>query len=323
MRFMSAASKNAHIEMLSKMGLRQMVRDLVVGKKKIREVDWSEKNPCKAFGLTKQELKEFIAINGSGRELRWYRKFKASGIPVSFLGLDEAKRNVPGPGHDFEDFMEACITGCGVKPEKALRYLQSQADKQNSSRYQALILWKDYVGAAKFCGFDLSSPIALMPKKLKEAHDGAVETEGQMRHEAELASDSEYQKRYAALMKRYGFENDEFFIRAPSSSREIVKEGEVLKHCVARYAGRHAAGQTTILFMRRKNAPFTPVWTIEMRGNHMVQIQGESDLPRSKPKGEEKEFIDGWLEWVGAGSKRDKQGNPILSEKKDREVKTA
>ncbi len=320
MRFMDAASRNGHIEMLSKMGLRQMVNDLVVGKKKIREVNWSEKNPCKAFGLTKKELKEFIAINGSGRELRWHRKFKANGNPISFLELDEAKRSVAG--HDFEDFVKACTTGCGVKPEKALRYLQSQADKQKIRRGEALIQWKDYVEAAKFCEFDLSTPIALMPKKLKEAHDGAVETEAQMRHEAELSFDSEYQKRYNSLMKRYGFENDKFFIRAPSSSREIVREGEELNHCVGRYAGKHAAGLTTILFMRRKRAPFTPAWTIEMRGETMVQIQGKGNKYGCKPKSKEKEFVDQWLGWVSEGSKRDKQGNPILTEKKDREVKT-
>lgn len=321
MRFMDAASRNGHIEMLSKMGLRQMVNDLVVGKKKIREVNWSEKNPCKAFGLSKQELREFIAINGSGRELRWHRKFKESGNPVSFLELDKAKRSVPG--HELEDFLKACTTGCGVKPEKALRYLQSQADKQKISRNGALIQWKDYVEAAKFCGFDLSTQIALMPKKLKEAHDGAVETEAQMRHEAELASDSDYQKRYNSLMKRYGFENDEFFIRAPSSSREIVEEGKVLNHCVGRYAGKHAAGRTTILFMRRKREPFTPAWTIEMRGETMVQIQGKGNEYGCKPKGKEKEFVDQWLGWVSEGSKRDKNGNPILPEKKDKEVKTA
>ena len=288
---------------------------------KIREVDWSQNDPRKAFGLTKQELKDFIEINGSGRELRWYRKFKKSGHPVTFRELDEIKTRVQSPRWD--DFVKACVSGCGVKPEKALRYIQSQADKQKIPKADTLIQWVDYVDAAKFCGFDLSKQITLMPKALKEAHDGAVATEEQLRHERELSSNSEYQKRYQDLMKRYGFESDKFFIRAPSSSREIVEEGKRLNHCVGRYAEKHATGKTTILFMRRKSDPFTPTWTIEMHGKYLVQVQGSGNAFGYKPSGDAKEFMDRWLEWVAAGSKRDKQGNPVLVQQKEKEVKTA
>jgi hypothetical protein len=43
-----------------------------------------------------------------------------------------------------------------------------------------------------------------------------------------------------------------------------------------------------------------------------------SESPRTKYK----KFIDNWLEWVHGGSKRDKDGNPII-EKKAKEAKIA
>lgn len=316
MRFLGAATMRPEVEMLAKAGMRAMVRELVICKKKLsREVNWGEKDPRKAFGLNAGELKEFAAIDGSAKELRWYRALKKAGISCSFLQLEEVRKSLNGAVQDR--FFRACATGCGVKPSKALGYLCAFSKNAWDSSDHA-IMWADYVEAAKYCGFDLSDPLVLMPKRLQEAHDGAVETELRLRHEKETTEDSYYQRRYRSLMERYGFEDSEFCIRPPSSSREIISEGKYLRHCVGRYAGSHAAGRTNILFMRRKSHPFTPAWTIEIRGTSMIQVQGKNDAYESKPKGNAKKFLEMWLAWVAAGSKRDKHGKPIVTIKEDK-----
>lgn len=317
MRYLAAAAQRPQIEMLEKMGLYEIVNDLVIHKRKLsRDIKWNETDPRKAFGLTGPELKEFAAVDGSALLLRSYKLLKKAGVKTSFSELNESAGYV---GADLtQRFFRCCAAGHGVRPMKVIDYLKKQTAANGC--YSRMIEWMDYVEAAKYCGYALDDPQVLLPKKLKEAHDGAVETDIQLRHEAETRDDGPYQRRYQSLMERYGFDDGDFFIRAPSSSREIITEGKTLHHCVGRYAGRHASGQTTILFMRRKEHPFLPAWTIEMRGEKMIQVQGRSDLPGSKPKAEAKQFLDQWLEWVAAGSKRDKSGKPKLPKKKEGNV---
>ena len=63
-----------------------------------------------------------------------------------------------------------------------------------------------------------------------------------------------------------------------------------------------------------------PLVTIEMHGNHLQQIHGYRNERESCPENPEREdptvryaaILDPWLSWVKNGSKRDKDGAPIL-----------
>ena len=308
-RLLDAAAVHPQIEMLLKMGLVQIVDDLVIGRKKMtREIKWAEKDPRKAFGLTGPELKDFCSVNGRAKLLGWYKRLRKAGVRTDLRELNEVLLTVPS-GLE-KRFISACAAGCGVNPAKALEYVRKKGGKKYVVR-DCVVQWTDYVEAAKYCGYDLDKPLVLMPKQLKRAHDGAVETELRLRNENEIAGDSTFQRRYQKLMDRYGFSDGKFFVRAPSSSREIILEGKCLNHCVGRYAGDHASGRTTILFMRREKEPFCPAWTIEIKGDQMIQVQGAYDRDSSKPKGEAKAFLRRWEAWVKAGSRRDKAGRPV------------
>ena len=313
-RLMAAAAVRPQIEMLLKMGLGKIVDDLVIGKKKLtREIRWEEKDHRKAFGLTGPELKDFCSVNGSAEMLRWYKRLRKSGVRTDFKELGRVAGLIPN-GLE-ERFFRTCAMGCGVNPAKALEYVEKKGGKKYVCR-DGVILWVDYVEAAKYCGYDLDKPLNMMPRQLKKAHDGAVETELRLRYENEIADDSPFRRRCERLMERYGFSDGEFFIRAPSSSREIILEGKCLNHYVGRYAGAHASGKTTILFMRREKEPFCPVWTIEIHGDKLIQVQGAFDMDSSKPKGEARAFLRRWEAWVKAGSRRDKAGRPVENDMK-------
>ncbi len=107
------------------------------------------------------------------------------------------------------------------------------------------------------------------------------------------------------------------------STQEIIDEGQQLRHCVGGYAQRHAEGKLAILFLRDDTRPYTPLVTIEMNGTKLVQIHGfrnerdGAENPRKVYAG----IVGPWLAWVEAGSKRNKDGAPVLP--KTKEVKTA
>ena len=103
-----------------------------------------------------------------------------------------------------------------------------------------------------------------------------------------------------------------------------------MHHCVGGYADRHIKGKTTILFLRRQSQPKTPMVTIEMTGNRIIQIHGWDDErtpckdnpKRKNPRVLYQDFLTVWTQWLEAGSRRDKDGKPKLP-RKFKEVKSA
>ena len=119
-------------------------------------------------------------------------------------------------------------------------------------------------------------------------------------------------------------------IVVPASAEEIVQEGKTLHHCVGGYAARHINGQTTILFLRRARRPERSFLTIELyedRGRVLIrQIHGYKNEGYGNKRGRDKEeeyawFLGPWLDWINSGSRRDRNGKPVLPETK--EEKTA
>ena len=91
------------------------------------------------------------------------------------------------------------------------------------------------------------------------------------------------------------------------------------------------SGKTTILFLRRVEAPETPVYTIQMNGNSLVQIHGfkNEGVYSGKgriapdPRNTMRWILDPWLKWVQKGSPRTKNGAPRLKVKMNQEVQSA
>lgn len=181
---------------------------------------------------------------------------------------------------------------------------------------------------------DMENPLILMPRDLVEKHDrvtaawSAIQRQRRQAQakEAEKAAIEAYRKRLRALSEKYLFWTDDFLIRAPVNADEIVDEGKALKHCVGGYAARHMTGATTILFLRRRDRPHTPLATIEMNGNTVVQVHGYRNELEGCADNPDREsarklyagVLDPWLKWLKAGSKRHEDGRPKLPKKRVR-----
>ena len=110
------------------------------------------------------------------------------------------------------------------------------------------------------------------------------------------------------------------------NAAEIAEEGKKLRHCVGGYADRHMNGATTILLLRRRDRPHTPLATIEMNGNRIMQVHGyrneiepcAENPERVSARELYKNVLDPWLKWLKGGSKREKDGRPKLPKNKRR-----
>lgn len=310
-RCLAAYCVRPQLEILVKIGLSGVANDMVLrGKKLTRLVDWSKKKPAEAFGLTSEEFKLWRdKTRGDTYVLDLYRGCRRHGADVSLKDFLEIKHGLPG--NDFENLLKICKK-LRIPVRRAENYLKKQ-----KACADGITLWKDYIAMAEYLKFDLKEERIRMPKKLREAHDTAAELQARVMMENARTGTGKDSKLFQKLEKRYSFQMDGYVIRPPVSAAEIIAEGQILHHCVAGYADRHMEGKLVILFMRKASKPGVPTWTIEMQGDKMIQVQGERDADKNKPRAEAKEIFDLWLDWVKAGSQRNKDGSPRLPKKED------
>lgn len=253
---------------------------------RLPEINWKEKKPARMLGLTKPELQAAIAYQWGGAELDFFRAAKDHGICPEEVALC------------MRYGADACLNWLaqGRPLMGDLRYLEKQKQKHpdpDRARLLTLKYFEDYLDMARELGDDLRDPSVRRPQHLIAAHDTAS-----MRYTLrENAIEREkFIRSYRALQK-FCWARDGLEIHPARSQAEMVREGTLLRHCVARYADSHADGTTAIFFIRRSVDPETPFFTLELDEQHLTvrQNRGKCNCPRT---GEVRTFEEKWLTYI-------------------------
>ncbi|RBT46669.1 hypothetical protein EB10_02821 [Enterococcus hirae] len=128
----------------------------------------------------------------------------------------------------------------------------------------------DYLSLLEKLNIPLTHSLVVMPRNLEVKHDEAVNVFNQLKIELE---EKAYRERLEKI-KKLEQEIDEYMFLVPKKLEEIVEEGKNLNHCVGSYVEKHKTGETTIIFMRKKESQDQSLYTIEYKNKHIVQIQG-------------------------------------------------
>lgn len=305
------------IEMCVKFNLLGFVGELIVnGKKNARVLDWSKNTAHEFLRLSKADAKTFLR---SGVGIRGLRIYKEKFRRFSFTKYLEILEGCGGEKN--LDILIKCADAAGVGIDKAIKYVRSQTPmcaRAGVSTGDIIGYWHDYLKMAVTLEYDMSEETVIMPKNLKERHDAAAAI---IKFQASELKQKKYAKRKKALEKKYSFTLGELSVIVPQSAEEIVREGQTLHHCVAGYAKRHIEGTSTILFLRKKKKPWRSFLTIELAESggkiFIRQVHGYRNENYGKNYGASPvvkygEWLDTWIAWVNAGSKRDNGGRPIL-----------
>ena len=146
------------------------------------------------------------------------------------------------------------------------------------------------------------------PKDLVFAHDEVLklQTEKLERETSEMI------EAQAKIYEDYAFEDEalHLMIRPVQSQQELIDEGRVLNHCVARYADDVAKGKTMIFFIRSTDEPETPYFTLELKNGVVQQNRGEHNCGRTE---EVKKFEEEWLEYIQKGKRGINNGEYVDS----------
>lgn len=312
------------IEMIAKLGFHEIIEEtLFIRKRGDGLINWSADKPWKFFRMDKQEYNEFVKGKPTLDRLKTRRMLRSywSGSTIADAD-DELRRYGRFGDSSYKDYEFAAARLSPVISRKQLaNYIDRNARGDESDleewrapdyrRHRTLITYHDYYDMAEELGLDLTEPRVLMPKNLTAAHDAAVELRNTIAREEkerkEREADESYRsRRYDELKQLYSFSDEHYLVRPPENAAEIINEGKALRHCVGGYAARHLEGKTTILFIRRADAPDEPFFTVEMNIDKLwAKIRQIHGLRNRAPDKELDGFVDDWLdEIVGRQAKR-------------------
>lgn len=315
------------MEMLHKFGFDSIIRNYADrGVKTAWLIDWAATDRKKFLKLP---LKTVQANAGTEEKLEALRIWKQRKGKDS---LEDCLWEVGELANRYQrDRVRKRMEALGLSLKRMRNYLQGQQGPRQTVAYVEQ-LWTDYMDAAEGLGLDLANEVIHFPKDLKAAHDkrcGEMQKLRALRakREREAREKKEKRERLRELntrKQRYEFAFGGLRVILPEDPDEIIQEGKALHHCVGGYAARHEEGKTTILFLRREDAPEKSLVTIEIYGQQIRQAHGWrneaepcADNPEQlKPEYLYKEFFDAWKAWMKRGSPRDKDGNPKIGKRK-------
>ena len=155
---------------------------------------------------------------------------------------------------------------------KLLKYISKQKISHTQDYF-------DYTGWLEEMDYDMKNEFNLFPKNFEKAHDEM--SKQYMKFKDKQAR--EETKRFNRMLKKMKNKTVEveamkldiqgLFIRMPNRLEELKAEGEALHHCVGTYMEKVRKGETMIFFIRQKEAPEKPYYTLEWHGR-VIQCRG-------------------------------------------------
>lgn len=164
----------------------------------------------------------------------------------------------------------------GISVRQACEYLERVRVSQCFDPREAVTQWRDYLKACQTIEVDLSDKTVRYPSSLKREHDKAV---FKQRIIFDQQKDELFQKTCREYGEEFRFEDEHYQIVAPSSMQDLFEEGRKLNHCVGSYADRIIEGYSCICFIRKKEDPDIPFFTMEIckDTDRVTQIHGLSN----------------------------------------------
>lgn len=250
----------------------------------MEEINWKSNDLRKMLGLTSEEIK---LLKGHENYLSAFKNWRAAypRLPAEdILQLAEYHSNVVYAPSDVEK--------TGISPMRWLKYMLSQMI--------SYIEYSDHMHMCEQLDYDLKDTAISMPKDFRKFHERCALA---VKYVHDKQAREEFEKNYAQR-KQLEYEDDKFMVRQPASIDDITAEGCALHHCVASYAERHAKGVLHILFIREKNEPDKPFYTMELGIDGSIrQVRGLGNKPATY---DIEEFLEDYKEHLSEIFRRQK-----------------
>lgn len=297
--YLEALLEYPQLEMLFKMGFYKLTCDLVYRSSPKYLLDRAGKKPFDFLKVWPEDIATLRQMNGGENELRSFQKYREKGIRPAiraeiFVWMEKYKIQ-----NDYEILWlmkRMTLKKMFGYVEKQFVLLYSRINDRGQRRYESMgrILdeYRDYLRMCEEQQYDMGSTFVLFPRDLTQAHD-------RLSDYIKAKLDAEQKRKFLALYRHVSktlcFEKDGLKIAFPKSPKDIVAEGNALRHCVGGYVSRVANAECIILFLRRAEKTKESFYTIEVRDGKVAQVRG---LQNCEPTPEVKTFITDWKQEV-------------------------
>lgn len=162
----------------------------------------------------------------------------------------------------------------------------------------------DYFDACNALGLDMSLDKNVFPHDFKRWHDIRIDEYATLKAKLDEQKRKELHTQFGIVADKYlslqRDNNEAFIVVIAKSPAELIREGDVLRHCVGRmgYDQKFVREESLIFFVRYKNEPAEPFVTIEYSLKHrkIMQCYG---LNNNRPDENVLRYInDKWLPYA-------------------------
>ena len=258
------------LEQIVKAGLFQLVDD-VLDHRAADAIKRKGRKPTEFLSVDKKEFRRLRDMNGGVKELKWLQLEKSTGKTI---GDEEICWMVK---EEFEPndlkFVLDQMSICQIR-----HYLVKQSEKSGDDISHVLQVWNDYLSMAKRLGMDIHDSIIYRTRDLQLRHKEAVLKIEEMKRGIRRRELEEkyvgFQKHLIDLKEKYEFSDGEYQVIAPKSIDDILYEGDTLHHCVNKtdtYFDRIVSKESYILFLREKENPKVPFYTLEVEPDGTIR----------------------------------------------------
>lgn len=275
--FIDKAKEYTGIEKLIKAGFYNLTNSCISYGSRA-PIDLYQKRVKKVLGLTGEYYNLIRDKDPTWREYEITEQCQDVGIRATW----EQIQRMAQYARNFAIYMRHST------PHKMLKYIEGlKSEGPCAMRNQEVNDYHDYLQLAAGLGYNLDDDWILYPKNLKERHDQLTEEQNERKAELEKESDDKKDRKLKRTIKRKGWtryemETEQLLIRLPKCAHEIRKEGNAQHHCVATYMDRMVAGETCILFIRKKEEPDKSYYTVEVRDDEVIQVRGKYNVAPSE-----------------------------------------
>ena len=281
------------LEQILKAGLFQLVDDIL----EYRATDAIKRKgrkPTDFLSVTKKEFRRLRDMNGGAKELKWLQFEKSSGRIIKDEEIYWMAKEELEP-KDLQFVLDR-MSICQVR-----HYLMKQSEKSGDDISHILQVWKDYLSMAGKLRLDVYDSIIYRASDLQRRHSEAVIQMEEKKKEIRRRELEEkyvgFQEQLIALKEKYEFSAGEYQIVAPKSIDDILYEGDTLHHCVNKtdnYFDRIASKESYILFLRKKENPEVPFYTLEVEPNGTIRQKRAEFDRQNKDIDEVTSFLRLW-----------------------------
>ena len=265
-----------YLEMLYKVGFHNLIRGLA--NYRYDRIKFNNaKDIYGVLGVDKVQYKLLLANgNPTMQEYRAMKLVNAHDVGDWEFGIQEVARG-------YSNALK-CIAD-KLPISKAVRYMRKTGN--DSSTYL------DYLRKCERFNHDLNDPYYAYPSAkvidlVQREEIARIARENAERAEREKVEREKKMRKNAGTLKlisaiRNGTDGNEafhlhmggLFVRIADSTEELVREGEILHHCVGRiYAPKMEVGETMIFLIRKESAPDEPFYTMEFVNGKVAQLRG-------------------------------------------------